>query len=42
MKFANDKNLKNKINEVIRNNQINTWVAELLNEDNRYTDFFSL
>ena len=42
MKFANDKNLKNKINEVIRNNQINTWVAELFNEVNSYTDFFSL
>lgn len=41
MKFANDKNLKNKINEVIRNNQINTWVAELFNEVNSYTDFFS-
>ncbi len=42
MKFANDKNLKNKINEVIRNNQINTWIAELFNEVNSYTDFFSL
>lgn len=41
MKFANDKNLKNKINEVIRNNQINTWIAELFNEVNSYTDFFS-
>lgn len=42
MKFANDKNLKNKISEVIRNNQINTWIAELFNEVNSYTDFFSL
>ena len=42
MKFANDKKLKNKINEVIRNNQINTWVAELFNEVNSYTDFFSI
>lgn len=41
MKFANDNNLKNKINEVIRNNQINTWIAELFNEVNSYTDFFS-
>ena len=41
MKFANDKNLKNKINEVIRNNQVNTWIAELFNEVNSYTDFFS-
>ncbi len=42
MKIVKDKSLQNKINEVIRINQINTWVAELFNEVNSYTDFFSL
>ena len=41
MKIVKDNKLKNKINEVIRINQINTWVAELFNEVNSYTDFFS-
>ena len=42
MKIIKDKSLQNKINEVIRINQINTWIAELFNEVNSYTDFFSL
>ena len=41
MKITKDIKLINKINEVIRINQINTWVAELFNEVNSYTDFFS-
>ena len=41
MKINNDINLKTKIDEVIRINQINTWVAGLFNEVNSYTDFFS-
>ena len=41
MKINNDINLKTKIDEAIRINQINTWIAGLFNEVNSYTDFFS-
>ena len=41
MKINNDIKLKTKIDEVIRINQINTWIAGLFNEVNSYTDFFS-
>ena len=41
MKINNDIKLKAKIDEVIRINQINTWIAGLFNEVNSYTDFFS-
>ena len=41
MKINNDINLKTKIDEIIRINQINTWIAGLFNEVNSYTDFFS-
>lgn len=40
MKIANDILLKEKIDKVIRINQINTWAADLLNEACNYTDFF--
>ncbi len=41
MKINNGIKLKTKIDEVIRINQINTWIAGLFNEVNSYTDFFS-
>ena len=41
MKIVNNPKLKIKIDEVIRINQINTWIAGLFNEVNSYTDFFS-
>ena len=41
MKIVNNPKLKTKIDEVIRINQINTWIAGLFNEVNSYTDFFS-
>lgn len=41
MKINNDIKLKAKIDEAIRINQINTWIAGLFNEVNSYTDFFS-
>ena len=40
MKINNNIFLKEKIDEVIRTNQINTWVADLLSETCNYTDFF--
>ena len=40
MKFNKDTNLKKKIDEIIRINQINTWIAGLFIEVNSYTDFF--
>ena len=41
MKIVYNPNLKTKIDEIIRINQINTWIAGLFNEVNSYTDFFS-
>ena len=41
MKITNNPTLKTKIDEIIRINQINTWIAGLFNEVNSYTDFFS-
>ena len=41
MKIVNNPKLKTKIDEIIRINQINTWIAGLFNEVNSYTDFFS-
>ena len=41
MKITNNPTLKTKIDEIIRINQINTWIAGLFIEVNSYTDFFS-
>ena len=42
MKIAENIFLKDRIDDVIRTNQINTWAADLLSEACNYTDFFDV
>ena len=42
MKIADNIFLKDQINNIIKTNQINTWVADLLSEACNYTDFFDV
>lgn len=42
MKIADNIFLKDQINSIIKTNQINTWVADLLSEACNYTDFFDV
>ena len=42
MKIAENIFLKNRIDDIIKANQINTWAADLLSEACNYTDFFDV